>query len=95
MTQQYVVGEMSLLLAQLGATAADEASVRSAASLQREAELVPVANLDFVAARAIALADKMCWNAIAQGELACFDRQASAGAALHEFCICAGLLPED
>jgi hypothetical protein len=94
MTQQYVAGEMSLLLARLGATATDEMCARAAAGLQREAELVALARLDSVATRALALADRMCWQAIASGDLVCFDRHASAGAALYEFCVCAGLMPD-
>jgi hypothetical protein len=38
MTQQYLIGETSLLRAQLQATAIDQAHMREAARLRREAE---------------------------------------------------------
>jgi hypothetical protein len=42
MTQQYVAGELSLLLARLRAVATDEASAGSIAALRGEAETLPV-----------------------------------------------------
>lgn len=92
MTQQYVVGELSLLLAQLRAVATNEVSVREIAGLRREAETLRPAGLVSVAVRAISLADRMCWDSIANGDTAAFARQAAAAATLHEFGVCAGLL---
>jgi hypothetical protein len=94
MTQQYVAGELSLLLAQLRTVATNEASVRDVTGLRREAETLPPASLISVTVRAIALADRMCWDSIAQGDTAAFDRQAAASATLHEFGVCAGLLED-
>ena len=82
MTRQYVAGELSVLLGQLGAAARDEASARSAAELRRA-----------VIARAMALADEMCWDSLAHGNTAAFSHQAADSALLYEFGLCAGLLP--
>ncbi|TDO35146.1 hypothetical protein EV643_12432 [Kribbella sp. VKM Ac-2527] len=92
MTQQYLAGELSLLLAQLRAAATDEASARDVFGLRREAETLPLSALVSVTIRAIARADLMCWDSVARGDTAAFDRQAAAAAKLHEFGVCAGLL---
>lgn len=94
MTHQYVVGELSLLLAQLRAAATNEVSARAVTLLRREAETLPPSALVSVAARAVALADRMCWASILRGDAAAFDRQATACAMLYEFGVCAGLLED-
>ena len=94
MTHQYVVGELSVLLAQLRAAATNEVSARDVTLLRREAETLPPSALISVAARAVALADQMCWNSIVLGDSAAFDRQAVACAMLYEFGVCAGLLED-
>jgi hypothetical protein len=93
MTRQYVAGELSVLLGQLGAAAGDEASARSAAELRREAETLPLSALPAITARAMALADEMCWDSLAHGNTGAFDHQAADSALLYEFGLCAGLLP--
>ena len=94
MTQQYIAGELSLLLAQLRMAATTEASARDVAGLRQEAETLPLGALFSVTARAIALADVMCWGSVARGDTATFSRQATAAAELYEFGLCAGLLEE-
>jgi hypothetical protein len=92
MTQHYVAGELSLLLAQLRAVATNEASAGCIACLRAEAETLPLTALISVTIRAIALADVMCWDSVARGDTAAFSRQAAASAELYEFGVCAGLL---
>jgi hypothetical protein len=94
MTQQYLAGELSLLLAQLRTVAANEPSRQKIAGLRREAETMPPPALASVAVRSVVLADTMCWNSIARGDAAAFSGQAEAGAALYEFSLCAGLFGE-
>lgn len=94
MTQQYVAGEMSLLLAHLQSVATDEESAREIESFRREAETMPLATLASVAVRAMALADGMCWASIARGDATGFSRLAEVSAHLHEFSTCAGLLQD-
>jgi hypothetical protein len=101
MTQQYLVGELSVLLGLLQETAPDAAAVREIARLRDEAETRTPAGLASVMARALALADRLCWESLSrtdaaafarQAEAAAFARQAEAAAALHEFGVCAGLI---
>jgi len=95
MTQQYLAGELSLLLARLQATATDQASVRDVARLRREAETGPLTALTSVVVRALALTDRLCWGSLQRGDTAAFTCQAAACAELREFGLCAGLLEED
>ena len=95
MTQQYLAGELSLLLAQLRSVATDDGSAQDLAGLRREAETLPPTALSSVATRAIALADQICWDSIARGDAAAFSHQAEAAARLHEFGVCAQLLEDD
>jgi hypothetical protein len=94
MTQQYIAGELSILLARLQAVAADETAARDVAALRHEAETRPLAALTRVVARALALDDGLCWDSLARGDEAAFNRQARAGADLREFSVCAGLLTD-
>jgi hypothetical protein len=94
MTQQYIVGELSILLAQLQAVAADEGAARDVAGLRREAETRPLAALPRVVVRALALDDGLCWDSLARGDTTAFTRQARVGADLREFSVCAGLLAD-
>jgi hypothetical protein len=93
MTQQYVVGELSLLLARLQATADSDESVERVAQLRREAESRPPWRLHDVEVRALAPADGLCWTSLVRGDSAAFDRQATVGSQLVEFGVCSGLLP--
>ncbi len=94
MTQQYLAGELSLLLAQLQAVATDTAGVRDLARLRQEAETMPLLALPSVAVRALELADSVCWDSLTRGDTTAFVRQASICAELWQFGVCAGLLEE-
>jgi hypothetical protein len=94
MTQQYLAGELSLLLAQLPPVVANGASLEAAVHLRRAAETVPVAALAFVVVRALELIDGLCWESLHRGDIAAFDHQAALGAELREFGVCASLLQE-
>jgi hypothetical protein len=77
MTQQYLLGELSLILGELQTVATDEAAVRDVTALRREAETRPRAELASVAARALELTDDWCRDALARGDAAAFARQAA------------------
>jgi hypothetical protein len=94
MTQQYLVGEMSLLLAQLRTAAFDPACAEELGALRVEAETLPLPALRSVAVRAIDLADVLCWESVTRGDAASFDRQAAVSAELYQFGVCAGFLHE-
>jgi hypothetical protein len=93
MTQQYVVGELSMLLAGLQAVAGDAEQATRVAQLRREAECRPPWNLVDIEARALALADRLCWASLGDGKPTLFERQAVLGSQLLEFGVCAGLVP--
>ncbi len=93
MTQQYLGGELSLLLAQLQATTGNTPA-GDVARLRYEAETLPLPALGSVVVRALKLTDDLCWNSLTQGDTGAFTRQAFVGAELRTFGICAGLLGE-
>jgi hypothetical protein len=93
MTQQYLAGELSILLEDLQATTTNQASAREITQLRRRAETRSVA-LAPVTDRALELADSACWISLNLGDAAAFHRQAILCADLWEFGVCAGLLDE-
>ncbi|MEV5536839.1 hypothetical protein AB0L13_08240 [Saccharopolyspora shandongensis] len=94
MTQEYLVGELSLQLAQLEA-AADPTAVGRVARLRREVEATLPSALGPAVARAIRLADELCWDSVHRGDVSAFDGHAAWAAELHEFAACAGLLDRE
>jgi hypothetical protein len=92
MTQQYLVGELSVLLARLQAAVGDQACAGGVARLRQEAETVPVMALTSVVLRALGLIDAACWDSLTGGDIGAFACQAAAGAQLCEFGACACLL---
>ena len=95
MTQQYLLGELSMILGELQAVATTEAVVRAAVRLRHEAETTPPGALAPVVVRAVELTDRVCWDALNRGETAAFIREVAICAELWEFGVCAGLLQED
>jgi hypothetical protein len=94
MTQQYLTGELSVLLARLQTVATNQAAVRDVAQLRREAETGPVTALPSVVVRALALTDRLCWGSLERGDPAAFTCQAAICAELRDFGVCARLLEE-
>jgi hypothetical protein len=92
MTQQYLAGELSLILGELQAVAASDAGVRDVARLRREAEAGSRAALASVARRALELVDGWCWDAVARGDATAFAREEAIRGELWEFALCAGLI---
>ena len=92
MTQQYLAGELSVLLERVQAVTTTEAAGREAWSLRVAAETGPIQRLGCVTVRALGLIDRLCWDSLNRGDTAAFTRQAAAGAALREFGVCASLL---
>ena len=95
MTQQYLAGELSLLLGELQSVAPNEAWTRDLARLRHEAESLPSPALSSVAVRALVLTDDLCWDSLTRADTGAFARQAELSAELHEFGVCAGLLEDD
>jgi hypothetical protein len=91
MTQQYIAGEFSALLAEL--QPAPSASLANAVhDLRREIELGPLPGLPRLAREAMTLTDLTCWVALEQGDVGGFSRCAGAAVALREFAVSANLL---
>jgi hypothetical protein len=95
MTQQYLAGELSVILGEVQAAATSEACARHARALRLEVESAPVTALPSAAARALVLINGLCWESLARGDTAAFGRQAAICAELHEFGVCAHLLNEE
>jgi hypothetical protein len=91
LTQQYLIGEASVLLAELEASGTDPDATRELARLRREAETGPVSRLGPVALRALELTDELCRESLRRGDALAFARQCACGAELREFCLCAQL----
>jgi hypothetical protein len=95
MTQEYLVGELSARLGQLQAVARHTAVRDDVACLRRQVEDGPVAWLPAELARALALADRMCWDSLSRGDAVAFDRQAALCADLRLFGACARLVDDE
>lgn len=95
MTQQYLVGELSLILGELQAVATNKPAARDIGHLRQEAESTRPEALAPVVVRAVELTNRVCWDALERGEAAAFVREVAICAELREFGVCAGLLDED
>ena len=93
MTQQYLIGELSVRLEQLQAVAADGAE-RDVARLRHQVENGPASGLACAAETALVLADGLCWESISRGDVVAFSRQATVSADLRLFSVCARLLAD-
>jgi hypothetical protein len=94
MTQQYLAGELSLLLSEVEQLARQHSWAGAVALLRREAEMTQPAALGAVAVRGLQLADALCWCSLADGDVAAFENQAGVVSRLFEFGVCAGLVDE-
>ena len=93
-TQQYLVGELSLLLSNVAAVAGDDACAREIVQLRYATEALPPSELAGVAIRALRLVDALCWAALCRGDIGAFNDQVEVTGRLYEFGVCAGLLDE-
>lgn len=94
MTQQYLIGELSLILGELQGVATTEAAMRAVGRLRREVETGSFKTLPSVAARALALTDGWCWDSLVRGDSAAFAKQAAICGELWDFAVCACLLED-
>ncbi|HET6188622.1 MAG TPA: hypothetical protein VFE59_16730 [Trebonia sp.] len=93
MTQEYLIGEMSVRLEQLQRCIGPGAR-RNLARLRYRVETEPLSLLAGKMPYALALADAACWSSLSAGDVAAFARQAELSAELREFGVCAHLLPD-
>ena len=92
MTQQYIVGELSALIAGLTPERCPRLAV-AVHELRRRVECAPLCGLSPLVTEAMALADAACWTSLEEGDADAFIREATEAAILREFASCAGLLP--
>lgn len=90
MTTQHLIGELVTRLERLQAVTRDDAA-REVADLRHQVETGPVCRLAAGLARALALADRACWESLDRGDAGAFARQSAAGADLRLFGECARL----
>ena len=91
MTQQYIVGELSSLVAALEPTAGELG--RALRRLRREIEVCPLDGLPTLAREVPHLPERLFWAAHEEGDLQTFGRCADTARALREFTASANLLP--
>lgn len=90
MTQQYIIGEFSALLADLEPTAQGRVG-DAVCNLRREVERSPLARLPQLTREALELTDMLCWCTLDLGDVHGFSRCAETASALREFTVSANL----
>ena len=95
MTQQYLVGELSLLLGELQLEVCQRDFVKKVAGLRRRVERSPVGSLTQMAWQALELADDVCWDSLQRADASALICQSATCAKLREFAVCAALIDED
>lgn len=83
-TQQYLVGELSILVGELHRSARG-ACFDAVGELRRRVERAGPGQLAALAGEVIGHADRLCWASLESGELAAFLGQAAVAAALGDF----------
>ena len=93
-TEQYIIGELSVLLVQLEVVAPDEESACEFARLRGETERAPFETLPNIALEALRLIRGLCRDSLARGDLRTLTSQATMAAELREFAVSARLLAD-
>jgi hypothetical protein len=93
MIWEHLAGELSVRLEQLQAATARP--VIELAQLRHQVEDSPATELDRELARALAEADRLCWDSLSQGDITAFARQARVCTDLRLFAACARLADDD
>ena len=92
-TQDSLIGELSVRLGQLEANAEQDTAAEVAA-LRRQIEAGPPQGLSAAALQALALGDRLCWQSLWRGDMEAFSRQAETLAELRLFGVCSRLLAD-
>ena len=94
MTQQYIVGELTLRLMQLQASAPSDESAGEFGRLRLQTETAAFDALPYMAIYALDLVRSLCRDSLARGDLRALTDQATMAADLREFAVSASLLSE-
>ena len=92
-TEQYPIGQFSLLLEDMAPSPGDRFAA-AVDGLRGEVERSSPQTLPKLAREAMVLSDMICWGALERGDAIGFCRYAKAAVSLAEFTAAAGLLPE-
>ena len=92
MTQEYIVGQFSVILGELQPPPGEW--LEAVRKLRREVECCSLSMLPRLAHEAMGLTDGLCWSALEQGDVNGFCGYARSAAALCEFLDNARLLAE-
>lgn len=90
--EQYLRGELSVRLGEV-CNGPGNAVAPAVADLRRRVEDAPLDALPELALEALDVLDAMCWASLEDGDTAGFERGSRLSEELHEFAMCAGLLP--
>lgn len=88
MTQQYLVGELSVLLALIQGSTNSDAAAKLVRSLRHAVETEPNEYLGRVMLRALSLTEGLCWESLARGDAGAFSRQSALCEDLQELGTC-------
>jgi hypothetical protein len=91
MTQQYLIGQFSVLLEDLQPSTGDSFAA-AVHDLRKEVERSSVPMLPTLACEAMVLSDRICWGALERLDASGFCRYVKAAVALGEFTDAAGLV---
>jgi hypothetical protein len=94
MTEHYIEGELSLLIAQLQAIAPDPAAKVELARLRHEVETVSSERLGTAVRHVLDVSDRLCWASLETGQTDAFITQVDRASELGCFAACAGLLAD-
>jgi hypothetical protein len=94
MTQQYIIGELTLRLMLLQASAPSDESAGDFARLRLQTETASFEALPSMAMHALDLVRRLCRDSLARGDLKALTDQATMAADLREFAVSASLLGE-
>jgi len=94
MTQQYIIGELTLRLMLLQASAPSDESAGEFQRLRLETETASFEALPYMAMHALDLVRGLCRDSLARGDLKTLTDQATMAADLREFAVSASLLAE-
>lgn len=94
MTQQYIIGELTIRLMQLQASAPSTESAGEFARLRLQTEAASFESLPSMAMHALELVRSLCRDSLARGDLKSLTNQATMAADLREFAVSASLLSE-
>jgi hypothetical protein len=83
-TQQYLIGQLSVLLEELQPPLGERLA-GAVRDLRREVERCPLWMLPELADEALDLSDLICWDALERGDSNSFGRYARAAVSLEEF----------